>query len=554
MLAQLCVKNLAIVENIQIHFERGLNIITGQTGAGKSVLLSALHLLSGKKANTQLIRSGQKACRVEAVFELENPKLLAYLKRELDVELEDNLLMISREITADGKSRATVNGRLVNISYLRLLVEPLMDIHSQREAQSLFTPGRHLALIDEISKSDSLLEKVRQTFGIYKELIREKDELEELKEHKHERLGWLEHQLDEITQAHLKEGEEENLLREKNLSSHSEEIHDLSQDILQTFHEGESSVIHHLRDILKKLKILKDIDRSYEELFGNFESCFFQLEDIRGVFQSSFERMEFNPHRLGEVNERLYLYKSLQKKYQKNVEELLIWQADLTGQIDILKDHSGVQLELDQKIVRAEKALNHACSELRRIRKKNAKKFDQGVQKTLRILGMPHASLVSRFSPKDYSPNGVDDMEFMFTGNIGEQMKPLRDIVSGGEASRVLLAIKTLLADADHVPLSVFDEIDSNIGGEIAVCVGQKLKEVSRVRQVLCVTHLPQIACLGDAHFYVSKRVVQGRTIACMSKISGEDRVQEMARMLGGDRLTTVTKQHARELLKVSFS
>ncbi|TYP51648.1 DNA repair protein RecN [Thermosediminibacter litoriperuensis] len=569
MLLKLIIKDFALIDDIEIDFKRGLNILTGETGAGKSIIIDAISMILGERASSEYIRSGRESSVLEAVFEYDNEAISAFL-RELGIEEEDNTLIISRQITDQGKNYCRINGKSVPVSALKSIGKYLIDIHGQHQHQSLLNPERHLEMLDLLG-GDEIANIKKQVGGSYRSILDTVQRLKTLKKSREEFFKYKERlrfEIDELEKAQLKPREDILLEEEREVLAHSEKIMKALNFSIFMLYEGDETtapVIDNLCRIINALEDVKGYFKPVEQPLASLKNILYDMEDVVSTIRECVKSIDFDPGRLDEIHTRLALLDRLKSKYNMSIEELLNYKEQAASNLE-------EALNLDDEISKLESSLKELKEnyikysiKLHDLRKKVAAAFEKDIFKELNDLGMKGTkfSVDIKWAEADagveingntykMSENGLDSVEFLISTNPGEPLKPLAKIVSGGEASRIMLALKNILARIDNIPCLIFDEIDAGIGGRISQIVGEKLAKVARNHQVLCVTHSPQIASLGDAHFYISKVVNKNKTSTVVSEIKGEERVREIARMLGGAEITSTTLVHAREMLKMA--
>ncbi|MGC8855246.1 MAG: DNA repair protein RecN [Anaerolineae bacterium] len=569
MLTELRIQNFAIIDRLELHFGPGLIILTGETGAGKSIILDAVVMLIGGRADPTVIRSGAEIALVEGTFHLRGPEketVNEILQRE-DLLEEPEYVTLSREVRREGRSVARVNGRAVNVSLLRELGALLIDIHGQAEHLSLLDPRAHLGLLDRFAEVTSLLEEYRQSYRALLETRRRLNDLRTLQRDADRRLEILTYAVEEIEAARLKAGEEEELRQERDRLANAEALAEYAQQALTVLDEGtpESPAASDLLgQAVQALTGLGRLDSSQAELANLAESLEESLADLARSLRNYLEEIEFNPKRLEAVEERLALIHNLTRKYGGNIPAVLAYAADarkqlesitnMVEQIQTLQTEEGRLLE---QLARLGKALSEK-------RKKAAEVLGKGIEGELDDLKMAAARFGVDFQTRPdenglpigdgvrlaFDQNGFDRVEFLVAPNPGEGLKPLAKIASGGETSRLMLALKNVLARADQIPSLIFDEIDQGIGGRVGLTVGYKLWMLARNHQVFCVTHLPQLAAFGDQHWRVQKQVADGRTLTQVEKLEGEARLLELAQMLG--EVGEGTLRSAHEILQAA--
>ena len=552
MLVTLRVKNLALVESVRADFEPGLNVVTGETGAGKSILLGALALLLGERADKKYIRSGEDACGAEALFQLKRPDEINAILEEAGLPpCEDGQLVIRRIVKASGTSQNIVNDSPVTLQVLKRLGECLVDMHGPHDHQSLLSPEYQLDVLDAYGHNAAARETYRKVFDELSALEARKAELHDVGDDVAGQIDLLQYRIREIEEVEPVEGEEESVRQEHLVAANAQRILDLGQSVVQGLSDGESSALDLLAAAQRQLE---ELERLMPEAAGwkdEARSAAIAIKELGETINARLSNVEADPSRLAWLEERMGAYQKLRRKYGGTVTEILETLASSKNKLKDLQTRGETLAALENEIAAKTRQLMKAGEALRAARSDVAKKLATAITKELRELGFAHGGFAVDVKPSSApKPSGIDDVEFGFAPNAGEAMKPLRDIASSGEISRVMLATKAVLAGHDRVPVLLFDEVDANIGGETGNAVGKKLAALGKSHQVLCITHLPQVAVCGATHFAVSKTVKDGRTITDVKLLDQDGRIEEVARMLGGRDLTKVTLQHAREMLR----
>lgn len=550
MLKELYIKDLALIDELRAEFAPGFNVLTGETGAGKSILIDALNLVLGGRWEEAELRSGSDEALVEAAFEVEGVSQVAkLLEAEGILQEPGEYLVLRRQLLREGRSKAYINGRLSSAATLRALRGFLVDIYGQGQASSLLSPRKHLYLLDAYA---DLVEEVRAFRGLYERLRqfqRELDELLSKEREKEKRQDLLEYQRKEIDAARLQEGEEEELLAERAILSNVERLYEAAEGAYSTLYAEEGSILDQLFAMASKLKEASRIDPRLQDPLESLETARLSLEEAASALRDYRERVQFDPARLDAVEERLHEIGRLKRKYGSSIAEILRYREEIVKELEGLERSEERIQTLEREIGTLERELRIRASALSSKRAEAAKRLREEVLAELRVLSMPHAAFEVRITEETLGPAGVDSAEFFVSYNPGEELKPLQKVASGGELSRTMLGIKTILAASDEIPTLVFDEVDVGIGGGMAEVVGRKLFACSLRRQVLSVTHLPQIAAFATAHFLVFKRAVKGRAEVALERLDQKRRVEELARMLGG-KGRAIPLQHAEEILE----
>lgn len=557
MLSTLRIKNLALVDDLTLEFQPGYHAITGETGAGKSILIGALELVLGGRAAKTLLRAGADTCAVEAAFSVGGlaAPLAEFLAANGLEPCDDHQLLIKRTFTAAGTNRQFVNGSPATLNQLVTLGEWLVDIHGPHDHQSLFHPARQLAILDAFGD----LEARREAFG---ELVRRRAALEAEKaalvvdEQTYARqLDLLRFQVREIAAAGLAPDEEERLAQEHQRASNAARLLELCQAALHQLGEDEAGLLHQAGALGRSLQELRRLDPAAAPLADTHEQAVAALRDLESALSRYQDKVDVDPAHLRELEERVNLLHGLKRKYGATLSEVIAFGEGARAKLEQLESRDAELARLNHALAALDRELLSAGRALSDARKQILPRLKRAVEKQLAELGFKqsHFSVALESltalpaAPATLSASGLDTVEFQFAPNPGEPPRALRAIASSGEMARVMLALKTVLAAQDRIPLLVFDEVDANIGGETATAVGEKMRRLGQDRQVLCITHLPQVAARADCHFVVRKEVVAGRTLTRVAKLDGADRVEEITRMLGGP--TDAARKHARALL-----
>ena len=549
MLTDLYIKNFAIIDNLHVEFREGLNVLTGETGAGKSIIIDAVNLVLGSRASAELIRTGEEEATVEAIFDLsQKPDILSGVAEgggECDGEL-----LVKRMVSRSGRNRVFVGGGLSTIAVLADLAHRLINIYGQHESQTLLKPDNHLLLLDGFG----LLSPMREEFAVlhdtYRQTLSEFRRLDEGEREAVRRIDLLSFQSEEIGKALLFPGEEEELARERQILVHGEKLLQNSQMAFDSLYGGDASLLGQLRQLLAGVGEIRKIDGKLSEVADTLNGAYLQLEDAALALRDYASRVEADPQRLQVLDDRLDLIHQLKKKYAPSIAGIIACKEEIDRELEQLRGREESRNDLTGKLRELEENMGTVGADLSAHRKKAAKALKTAMEKELHELAMKNAVFeVALEKLAEPRASGMERAEFLFSPNPGEAPKPLARIASGGELSRLMLALKQVHPESD-VPTLVFDEVDSGIGGATSALVGEKLKRVAAGQQVLCITHLPHVAAFADHHFRVEKLVEGGRTRTSVTRLDGEEQVKEMARMLGGVKITEKTMEHAREMLE----
>lgn len=552
MLSTLRIKNLALVEDLTWELGAGLVCVTGETGAGKSMIVGALKLVLGERADRGLIRTGEESCTVEAIFQLDNPGEINAQLLEYGLEpCEGNELIIKRVMTAAGQNRQFVNNSPATLATLKELGRHLVDLHGPHDHQSLLSRDRQRAMLDAYAgAAASLLPSYHDSFREWRAAQKELAEVTAAEQASEAHIELLRHQAGEIEAAQVRPDEEEDLLRRYKTAANGTRLVELSATALQTLAEDESSALTQLRHVLRSMRDLERLDASMAAFARSIETTLVELEELENALRGYADTVELDPAALAALEERINLLESLKRKYGGSIEAVLAHHAKSSLQLSRIDNRGEAIAALEKEVAQKRQEADKHGAALRKARAKAAPKLAKEISTHLLDLGFKRALFeIDIQHLQEPSPGGLEEIDFLFAPNPGEPARPLRLIASSGEMSRLMLAIKSALAKQDAIPLLVFDEIDANVGGEIATQVGQKMAALGHSHQVVAITHMPQVAALAAAHHHVTKDFSADRTTTRLRPISGEDRVNEIARMLGGRGSSALA--HARTLLSI---
>jgi DNA repair protein RecN (Recombination protein N) len=550
MLQTLRVKNFAIVENALVEFNNGLNVITGETGAGKSILVGALGLILGERADKEMIRAGEEKCGVEAVFALSDASAVNAVLAELEISpCEEGRLVLRRMVSASGGGKVLVNDCPATVQSLKRVGDLLVDFHGPHEHQSLLSQNFQLDLLDSFGDTGELRADYGGAYHAMLDLESKRKALDCDDERVAEQIETLTFQIKEIEDAKLSGDEEENIERERRVAANAQRILELANGARNALNEDEFSAFNRLATVQPALQELTELISESAEWQKEAKSIAIQIQELANSVESRIQNIEADPNRLQWLEDRIALIHRLKRKYGDSIKAVIESMERSKAHLNDLKTLGEQIAAIELQLAEARKKVDKSGQKLSKERGKAADSLAKAITKELQGLGFPHGVFDVSLRHVEPGPSGLDEIEFGFAPNIGEPMRPLRAIASSGEISRVMLATKAVLAVHDRIPVLAFDEIDANIGGEMGNAIGAKLRAVAKNHQVLCITHLPQVAVHGSTHFVVVKKVLDGRTHTNIKMASGEDRVEEVARMLGGRDLTSVTLKHAREML-----
>lgn len=553
MLKQLYIQNFTLIDEMNILFHPGFSVITGETGAGKSIILGALGLLKGNRADTKQIRQGEERCVIEAHFDIRQYDLKDFfLENDLDDDPHDCILR--REININGKSRAFINDTPASLSVMKDLGERLIDIHSQHQNLLLNKEDFQLHVVDILTKDEDTLRKYQESYQNYKKEQTKLDEMIAKVSKDQENEDYLRFQLQELSDAALSEGEQEILEQEISTLEHAEEIKSalyLSQNLISNESNG---IIETLNQVSQQLQKIEQIYTPVQEISQRMESCYIEMKDLLQEITAQGEQVSYNPQQLEQSQARLDTINSLEHKYHvASIAELIAYQQKIQEQINLL-DHSDEEIQKQKDIVA--KLLDNCTQQAERlttIRKKAAKTIESEMKARLVPLGIPKINFKVDIKPKELSPNGKDSVSFLFSANTNSPLSPVSQVASGGEIARVMLSLKAMISGAVKLPTIIFDEIDTGVSGSVAEKMAHIMDEMgNNHRQVISITHLPQIAALGKNHYKVSKTETPNGTISNMTPLNEQQRIEEIAQMLSGSNITKAALANARELLNVN--
>lgn len=553
MLLQLNIKNFALIRELSVEFSKGFNILSGETGAGKSILIDAIDYVLGGKFSKDLIRYGEEKTFVEAVFSIENLDLLKELE---EFNIEDGMLIISRETTISGKSLVKVNGRTLVVSSLKRLREKILDIHGQHQSQGLLNKANHIKYLDDFigeeiyiylkqftklkEEQNSIIEKIKELNG-----TTDREKL----------IDYIKFQIDDIEKANLKIEEEENLREEFNLLSNAEKI-SLSLSKSYNLLDNSSNGISIIEGISKVVNELSLVENHFDKIKSKkeiVEEALYSLEEIARDIRELSSEIYYDEFELEKINSRIYEISIYKKKYGESIEEILNYLCKLKNQYEELINSEEVINNLNLKRIEIEKQMYVICEKMNKLRCEKAEILEKNIKDELSYVGMDKTIIKINIEKNDhFNSRGNDDVIFLISTNPGEPLKILEKVVSGGELSRIMLAIKCVFVDKDKIPTLIFDEIDTGISGTTAKRVGEKMYEVSAKHQVLCITHLPQIAALSDCHYFVSKQVENEKTYTQIRTLTKEEKIKEIAKMTSGDEISSLTLNSASEMINLA--
>ena len=553
MLKHLYIKNFTLIDELDIELYPGFSVITGETGAGKSIILGAIGLLLGQRADSKAIKQGADKCVIEAQFDLSRYGMEDFFE-ENDIEYDASDCIIRRELTAAGKSRAFINDTPVQLSMLKELGERLVDIHSQHQNLLLNKQDFQLNVVDIIAGDEKELAAYQQAFTQYHAAEKELQALQESIEQNRQNADFLQFQCDELSQANLVEGEQEELEQKSETMSHSEEIKSALYEADNALSSEGTGVVVSLKTALSAIRQIEQVLPDAKELVERMDSSYIELKDIAQEISSQMEYVDFDPNELDAINNRLDKLYDLEKKYHvETIEELITKRDELKLQLDCIENSDEALEELQKKLAQLQMQAKKAADTLTKLRTKAAKQIEKEMQTRLVPLGMPNVRFSIQMTEGALGTSGQDQVAFLFSANTSTPLQPISQVASGGEIARVMLSLKAMISGAVKLPTIIFDEIDTGVSGKTAEKMAQIMQEMGQhERQVISITHLPQIAALGSAHYKVEKEETSKGTISKMRQLSPEERIDEIAQMLSGSDISEAAIQNAKQLLKWS--
>ncbi|OQR10659.1 DNA repair protein RecN [Ligilactobacillus salivarius] len=554
MLQELSIKDFAIIDEIQISFQPKMTVLTGETGAGKSIIIDALGLLVGGRGSTEFIRKGEKKAVIQGLFTLPREANTYNILEEYGIDSEDGQIILQRDLYRGGRNICRINGMMVNLATLRKVGETLIDIHGQNEHQELMKPENHIDLLDEYDKKTSQLRNQYQVvYQNYRKLKLSMEKKEADEKAWAQRLDMLNFQVKEIEEAGLKINEEDELVEEKNKLDNFQAIHDALELSYQILSGEKIDVVGNLGNAMNELSDVSDLSENLQEINTKISDAFYSLEDAARDISDELDSMEWNGERLNEIEERLELIHQLKRKYGDTIEDILHYHSRIEKELREMENAEQNSEKQERQLSEALEKVKELAIKLSKQRKKSAKKLEKMIHEQLSALYMDKAVFEVKClnNSKLYS-KGIDKVEFYIQTNPGEEMGPLAKIASGGELSRIMLALKTIFSQKMGVTSIIFDEVDTGVSGRVAQAIAEKISQISNNSQVLCITHLPQVAAIADNHYYISKSVNDGRTETSLKELDEKQKIREIARMLSGSEITELTLKHAEELIKMS--
>lgn len=561
MLLELRIENFAIIEKLNISFKQGLTVITGETGAGKSIIIDAITLLVGGRGSAEFVRYGEDSAEIEALFDVPEDPLAVEALEQIGIDTADDMLILRRTIYKNGKSVCRVNGKLVTLTHMRDIGRHLIDVHGQHEHQELMIADQHMKLLDRFGGAS--LQTVKSSYiKLYDEASHLQKEMSRFTKNEQElaqRLDLLSFQLSEIEEAHIEPNEEEALLEERRRFANFERLYKALQSSYTSL-SGEHRGLDQLREALSELEAVVGLDPALDQLYEAFSNSFYQIEDLAYQFRDHLETLEYDPIRLDQVEERLGELNQLKRKYGRTLPDILLYHEKIKEEYHQLESHDMTIEELAKKFEHKLTELKAKAAELSKERKEVSVALENAITRELKDLYMEKAVFKVSLEklPDDeglgaFTRQGSEKVEFLISTNPGEPLKPLVKIASGGELSRIMLAIKSHFKSFRQTTSIIFDEVDTGVSGRVAQAMAEKIYALSNASQVFCITHLPQVAAMADTHLYITKAIKEDRTSTRVDQLEEAEKIAEIARMISGAEMTSLTKQHAKELLELAW-
>ena len=551
MLLEISIKNFAIIESISLNFEKGMTVLTGETGAGKSIIIDAMNMMLGARATTEVIRHGAPKAEIEGLFSIESNRALEEIFDEQGLELSDEII-IRREILQNGRSISRVNGQMVNLSVLRTIGQQLVDIHGQHDQEELMRPHRHIQMLDEFGDTSffELKEAYQMSFDNYRRMRKQVLDIKKNQQEHKARIEMLEFQMAEIEAANLKAGEDVTLNQERDKLLNHKHIADTLTNAYSMLDNEEFSSLANVRSAMNDMESLEEFDPEYREISNSLSESYYVLEDITKRLESIIDDLDFDGNRLMQVESRLDLIHTITRKYGGSVDDVLEYFAKITDEYNLLTGNNLSSEDMEIELKKLEKNLVDLAGQVAQARHKIAQDLEAEIKQELQDLYMEKAQFQVRFSQGKFSREGNESVEFYISTNPGEDFKPLVKVASGGELSRLMLAIKSAFSRKEGKTSIVFDEVDTGVSGRVAQAIAQKIHKIGQNGQVLAISHLPQVIAIADYQFFIEKISNEHSTVSTVRLLTVEERIEEVAKMLAGENVTEAALNQARELLQ----
>ena len=551
MLNQLSIRNVAVIDKLDINLHDGVSVLTGETGAGKSIIIDSINMILGDRANKELVRYGTDKAVVQAVFDA--PKSVINILEENDIDVEDETVIITRQVTKEGQSVARINGMVVTLNILREISDRLINIHGQHDNQALLTPIRHITFLDAYADNEEYINRYKDILSKKREIEKKISSLEMDEQEKMQRIDLLEYQVNEIKKASLEKGEEDDLREQRDIYTNAEQITKSVNEAYMNLYEGDEiqSAYDGISIAVNEISQISDLNPQLKSIYDTLNEIMYSLEDTAHEIKEFGETVEFDEQTLNEIEERLDLISRLKRKYGNSIEEILEYLKKAESELNDIKLSDERTNELKEELKNITKELKEKGNVLTQRRENAAKVLEENIEKSLHELNMEKSKFkVSIENDGTFYDNGMDKVEFLISTNPGEPLKPLVKIASGGELSRVMLAIKSILADSDGVDTMIFDEIDTGVSGKAAMSIAKKLAVIAKNKQVICITHLPQLTAMADNHYLIQKNTDGEMASTTLKELDEEGRELELARIIDGGEVTELALSHAKQMLE----
>ena len=551
MLNQLSIRNVAVIDKLDINLHDGVSVLTGETGAGKSIIIDSINMILGDRANKELVRYGTDKAVVQAVFDA--PKSVINVLEENDIDVEDETVIITRQVTKEGKSAARINGMVVTLNILREISDRLINIHGQHDNQALLTPIRHITFLDAYADNEEYINRYKDILSKKREIEKKISSLEMDEQEKMQRIDLLEYQVTEIKKASLEKGEEDDLREQRDIYTNAEQITKSVNEAYMNLYEGDEiqSAYDGISIAVNEIFQISDLNPQLKSIYDTLNEIMYSLEDTAHEIKEFGETVEFDEQTLNEIEERLDLISRLKRKYGNSIEEILEYLKKAESELNDIKLSDERTNELKEELKNITKELKEKGNVLTQRRENAAKVLEENIEKSLHELNMEKSKFkVNIENNGTFYDNGMDKVEFLISTNPGEPLKPLVKIASGGELSRVMLAIKSILADSDGVDTMIFDEIDTGVSGKAAMSIAKKLAVIAKNKQVICITHLPQLTAMADNHYLIQKNTDGELASTTLKELDEEGRELELARIIDGGEVTELALSHAKQMLE----
>ena len=551
MLNQLSVRNVAVIDKLDINLHDGVSVLTGETGAGKSIIIDSINMILGDRANKELVRYGTDKAIVQAVFDA--PKSVINILEENDIYVEDETVIITRQVTKEGKSVARINGMVVTLNILREISDRLINIHGQHDNQALLTPIRHITFLDAYADNEEYINRYKDILSKKREIEKKISSLEMDEQEKMQRIDLLEYQVKEIKKASLEKDEEDDLREQRDIYTNAEQITKSVNEAYMNLYEGDEiqSAYDGISIAVNEISQISDLNPQLKSIYDTLNEIMYSLEDTAHEIKEFGETVEFDEQTLNEIEERLDLISRLKRKYGNSIEEILEYLKKAESELNDIKLSDERTNELKEELKNITKELKEKGNVLTQRRENAAKVLEENIEKSLHELNMEKSKFkVNIENDGTFYDNGMDKVEFLISTNPGEPLKPLVKIASGGELSRVMLAIKSILADSDGVDTMIFDEIDTGVSGKAAMSIAKKLAVIAKNKQVICITHLPQLTAMADNHYLIQKNTDGEMASTTLKELDEEGRELELARIIDGGEVTELALSHAKQMLE----